>query len=80
MTNNQKLNQAFIDALGISPDNNVEELKYNAIPEWDSIAHMALVAQLDDTFDIMLDTEDIIEISSFNKAIEVLKKYGVSFE
>ncbi|TDF93502.1 acyl carrier protein [Paenibacillus piri] len=80
MTNQQKLRQAFVEALALPADTQVEELKYNAIPEWDSIAHMALIAHLDDTFDIMLDTEDIIDISSFDRAVEILQKYGVDFE
>ncbi len=79
MNNEQKLKAAFIEALGLSESVNVETLTYNSIPEWDSIAHMALVAQLDDQFDIMLDTDDIIDISSFEKAKEVLSKYEVEF-
>ncbi|MEC0129068.1 phosphopantetheine-binding protein [Paenibacillus pabuli] len=80
MDNFNKLRQAFIDALGLTEDTDFATVKYSEIDEWDSIAHMALVAQLDDTFDIMLDTEDIIEISSLDKAVEVLSKYGVHFE
>ncbi|GGJ01299.1 acyl carrier protein [Paenibacillus hunanensis] len=79
MNNEQKLKAAFIEALGLNESTNVEALTYNSIPEWDSIAHMALVAQLDDQFDIMLDTDDIIDISSFEKAKEVLSKYEVEF-
>lgn len=79
MDNKQKLSAVFLEALGLAADVDVEKLQYNDIPEWDSIAHMALIAQLDDTFDIMLDTEDIIQISSFDKAMEILKKYGVQF-
>ncbi len=79
MNNEQKLQAAFIEALGLRADADVQQLVYNSIPEWDSIAHMALVAQLDDQFDIMLDTDDIIDISSFTKAKEVLGKYGVEF-
>ncbi len=80
MNNEQKLQNVFIEALGLPVDTDVENLVYNGIPEWDSIAHMALVAQLDDQFDIMLDTEHIIDISSFIKAKEVLGLYGVEFE
>ena len=69
MNNEQKLQEAFIEALGLPTGADVQQLVYNSIPEWDSIAHMALVAQLD----------DIIDISSFTKAKEVLSKYGVEF-
>ncbi|MCL9662771.1 acyl carrier protein [Paenibacillus hunanensis] len=80
MNNEQKLQQVFIEALGLPADTDVKSIAYNSIPEWDSIAHMALVAQMDDQFDIMLDTDHIIDISSFAKAKEVLGLYGVEFE
>lgn len=79
MDNVKKLKAAFSEALGLPENVDVQTLKYNEIPEWDSIAHMALIAQLDDQFDIMMDTDDIIDISSFDKAKEVLNKYGVEF-
>lgn len=77
--NEQKLREIFAESLGISEDQVTDELQYNSIEEWDSIAHMALVAAIDDGFDIMMDTEDVIDLSSFAKAKEILKKYGVEF-
>lgn len=76
MSNKEKYVKAFVDALEISEDK-VEGLKYQAIPEWDSVGHMALVAEIEDAFDIMMDTDDIIDFSSYDKGIELLKKYDV---
>lgn len=78
--NNQKLKTIFIEALGIDDSLVVENLSYNSIPEWDSVAHMALVAEIDDQFDIMLDTDDVLDLSSFAKAKEILQKYDIRFE
>ena len=55
--------------------NNIE---YNSIPEWDSIGHMAMIAELEEVFEISMDIDDVIEFSSYNKGIEILKKYEVS--
>lgn len=77
--NTNKLRQIFAESLGIDFDSITDELSYNSIPEWDSIAHMALVAAIDEAFDIMMDTDDVIDMSSFAKAKEILKKYGVEF-
>ncbi|MFE5278869.1 hypothetical protein [Bacillus cereus] len=41
---------------------------------------MALVAEIDDQFDIMLDTDDVLDLSSFAKAKEILQKYDIRFE
>ena len=76
MTNMEKYKQAFVEGLEIS-DEGLETLKYEAIPEWDSVGHMNLVACLEDVFDIMMETDDIIDFSSCEKGIEILKKYGV---
>ena len=40
---------------------------------------MTLVAAIEDTFDIMMDTDDIIDLSSYEKGIEILKKYDIEF-
>jgi acyl carrier protein len=76
MTNIEKYAQTFTETFGISADK-LPALEYQAVPEWDSVGHMALVAALEAAFDIMLDTEDIIGFSSFEKGKEILKKYGV---
>ncbi|MDM7860147.1 acyl carrier protein [Alteromonas sp. ASW11-36] len=75
----QKLTAAFVHALGLTDDKVTDDLTYNTIPEWDSTAHMILIAELEDTFDIMLDTDDIIDMSSVAEAKRILAKYNVQF-
>ncbi len=71
----EKLKQVFIEALGIDKNTNIENLEYNTIDEWDSVAHMNLIGEIEDAFEIMLDTDDIIDMSSFAKAKEIVSKY-----
>lgn len=78
--NTEKLRVVFAEALDIDVALITDELTYNSIPEWDSVAHMALVTEIDDQFDIMLDTDDVLDMSSFAKAKEILVKYDISFE
>ncbi len=77
--NEQRLKKIFAEALGIDESIVQDSLEYNSIPEWDSIAHMALIAAIDDAFDTMLDIDDVIDMNSFAKAKEILKKYDVEF-
>ncbi|MBE5963892.1 MAG: acyl carrier protein [Lachnospira sp.] len=77
MTNLEKYNNAFVEGLELSIDEVNESLTYQGITNWDSVGHMALVAALEDSFDIMLDTEDIIDFSSYEKGKEILAKYDV---
>lgn len=76
MTNLEKYIQVFVEILGITEEETVG-LNYQAIKEWDSIGHMSLITALEDTFDIMMDTDDIIDFSSFEKGKEILAKYDV---
>lgn len=79
MTNLEKYTQAFSDSLGI-PRDGVETLTYQSIDEWDSVGHMELVAAIEEAFDIMMDTDDIIDFNSFEKGKEILSKnYSISF-
>jgi len=80
MDNKTKYKQAFIDALLIDESILEKNIEYNEITEWDSIGHMSLVAELEDKFDIMMEMDDIIEISSFEKGAEILiKNYNIKF-
>ncbi len=77
MTNLEKLSLAFSNALIIDVSKISDELKYQSIPEWDSISHMVLISQIEEDFGISLDTDDVIDMSSFAKAREILSKYGI---
>ncbi len=79
MDNSEKLQQVFCHSLGIEPEQVTDSLTYNTIKEWDSTAHMILIAELEDSFDVMLDTDDIIDMSSVGKAKEILAKYDIQF-
>lgn len=76
MINIEKYKKIFSDTFEIDKKN-VEKLEYQSIDNWDSIGHMTLMSNLENEFSITLDTDDIIEFSSFNKGKEILKKYKV---
>ena len=76
MTPQEKYVNAFVQALEISADD-APALVYGQSASWDSVGHMALVAQLEDAFDIMMEMDDIIDLSSFEKGKEILRKYDV---
>lgn len=79
MTNIEKLVNAFSEALGIDASLVVDSLEYQSIPEWDSISHMILISQLEDDFNVSIDTDDVIDMSSVLKAKEILTKHNIQF-
>ena len=79
LENKKKYEDVFIESFSITPDKLNSELKYESIPEWDSVGHMGMIAALEETFDIVLDMDDIIDFSSYEYGIEILKKYNIKF-
>jgi len=78
MSNLDKYNQCFIGTFTLDESALNNNIEYNSVPEWDSIGHMAMIAELEEVFGISMDIDDIIEFSSYKKGIEILKKYEVS--
>ena len=77
MGNKQKYQDIFIKSLAMNSNKFNENIKYNEIPEWDSIGHMTLMSGLEEGFGITMETDDIVDFSSYKKGIEILKRYKV---
>ena len=41
---------------------------------------MTLMSELEEGFDISLDTDDIVDFSSFKKGMEILGKHKIEFK
>jgi len=80
MSNLDLLKGAFVDVIGVDPATDFNSLVYGSTVGWDSVAHMALIAAIEGVFDIMLPTDDVIDMSSFAKAKEIVAKHGVSLD
>lgn len=78
MENTEKYIKVFTEVFGVTKEN-ASELKYQSIDAWDSVGHMGLIAALEENFDIMLEADDIVDFSSFEKGKEILSKYNVQF-
>ena len=76
MSNLEKYNNAFIESLDVE-EGQLAGLSYQDVPGWDSVGHMGLISELEDAFDIQFETDDIVDFNSYEKGIELLKKYDV---
>ena len=79
MENINKLKKAFVEALGVNEDIIIDSLEYQSIKEWDSVSHMILITELEDIFEISIETDDVLDMSSVGKAKEILSKYKIDF-
>ena len=76
----EKYEKAFTETFEISKEKLVG-LQYQGTDLWDSVGHMSLIANLEDSFDIMMETDDIIDLSSYEKGMEILSEiYDVNFK
>ena len=72
-----RLRKVFEEVLELDDTVKVEDLKYRDIEAWDSVGHMALVAAIEDEFDVQLDTDQVLDMSSFKVAGDMLGAMGV---
>ena len=77
MSNKDNYDRVFIESFDLDEKKLNDKLEYNSIKSWDSIGHMQMIAELEDTFEIEFEMDDIIDFSSYNKGMEILEKYGI---
>lgn len=76
MENCTQYKEVFVETFQVK-ETCLEALKYQGVEAWDSVGHMSLIAALEEKFGIMLDTDDIIDFSSYEAGKNILRKYGV---
>lgn len=67
----------FRNTFQLGEDCNLDSLRYNSISTWDSIGHLMLISEIEQTFNIVFEMDDIIDFSSFEIGKQLLKKYNV---
>ena len=77
MNNSEKYSKVFLKTFSIEKSK-LKKLKYQSIPQWDSVGHMSMIGALEDTFKITMEMDDIIDFSSFDKGKKILKKYKIT--
>jgi acyl carrier protein len=78
MTMETRLAEVFQKAFNLDPKNFSPALAPEDVPNWDSIGHMNLVAHLEEEFQRQFEVDEIMEMSSPAKILEILKAKGVS--
>lgn len=77
MNNSEKYAEIFCSVLGVDKSSLNDSFTFKAVPQWDSVAHLSLISELEDEFDVIFDSEDILHYGSFENGKVILRKYGV---
>ena len=78
MTNKEKYDKIMMDNLRVTQDE-LPGLKYRGISAWDSMAHMDIISDIEETFKIYLENIDVIKFNTYEKGMEILAQNGVVF-
>ncbi len=78
MTNLEKYNQTFVRVFGVSEAVLGEGFTFRDVPQWDSVAHLSLISELEETFDVMFEAEDILHYGSYENGKKILERYGIA--
>ena len=80
MSNLEKYNKIFMDVLGVKETALNDSFSFKTVMQWDSVAHLSLISELEDAFDVMFESEDILHYGSYENGKKILERYGVVFE
>ena len=74
---NKKLKTILVKILLMDESKISDEMSRNTVKEWDSMAHLMLISELESTFEVTLDDDDIMEIQTVADIKNALKKVGI---
>lgn len=77
MDNLKKYNEIFCKVLNVNADVLNESFTFKAVSQWDSVAHLSLISELEEEFDVMFDSDDILNYGSYENGKKILEKYGI---
>lgn len=72
------IESVFAEVFGLKAEDVTDDIQYQSIEKWDSLNHLRFTSRLEEVFDIDLDMDDIIDMSSVARIKEILREnYGV---
>lgn len=80
MSNREKYQKIFKEIFNVDGRELNEGFNFKDISNWDSFTHLTLISELEDTFEVMFESEDILHFGGYMNGMEILKRYGVDFE
>lgn len=79
MNNKECYESIFLDLFDIEKKDLEPDFTFKDNEVWDSLAHLSLISELEEAFDVLFDSDDILNYGSYNNGIKILEGYGVEF-
>lgn len=65
------IEQIIAEVLKIAPDRVTDDLEYGSIESWDSLGHVSLMLQIESVYDVEIDEDTMVELTS----VHAIKEY-----
>lgn len=79
MKNIEKYNSVFSSVFDLDGERFDDNFNFKDVDSWDSFTHLTLISELEETFDVMFESDDILHFGGYKNGIKILEKYGVDF-
>ena len=74
----EKLKEILVKVLLVDGTKINDRMSRKDVEEWDSMAHLMLVSEIESEFGVMMSDDDITEIETVGDIKKVLRKLGVA--
>jgi acyl carrier protein len=74
----KKLKEILAKVLLIDESQISDGMSRKTVKEWDSMAHLMLVSELESAFEVTMDDDDIMKIQTVADIKKTLQKLGIS--
>jgi len=72
---NKKIEKIFIDVMGLSEElKNFSDLKMGDIEQWDSLANMNFLMELENKYNIRFSIDEMSQLSSISNITKTISK------
>ena len=79
MSNKEKYRNIFVSVFNVGENDLDGTFNFKDVAAWDSLTHLTLISELEDAFDIVFETEDILHFGGYENGMKIIAKYGVEF-
>ena len=79
MNNKEKYSNVFMQVFGVSEKELDSDFTFKNVQNWDSLTHLTLISELEDAFDVMFETDDIVHFGGYENGMNILTRYGIHF-
>ena len=80
MSNSDKYKNIFMEIFSVDAEELNSNFNFQDVEKWDSLTHLTLISELEDAFEVMFETEDILHFGGYENGKKILARYGVEFE